>query len=132
MHIVLTNGCFDVFHIGHLEHLRQARSMGDKLIVALTHDEAVNKGPGKPVNKWAARAELLRELRCVDEVIGTSSAVTAIRLVRPTYFVKGVDYADGKHWTEDVNAACYEVGTTVRFTDTPKTSAAEIIRKAIA
>lgn len=132
MHVVLANGCFDILHIGHVEHLKQARAMGDKLIVALTHDAFVNKGPNRPINNWAARAEVLRELRCVDEVIGSDSAMAAIRLLKPTYFVKGADYADGAHWTEDVLAACEEVGTLIKFTTTTKISATDIIRKAMA
>ena len=106
--------------------------MGDRLIVSLTNDAFVNKGPGRPINHWAARAEVLRELRCVDEVIGTDNAITAIRILKPTYFVKGVDYADGKGWTEDVAAACAEAGTVIRFTTTPKQSATDLIRKALA
>jgi D-beta-D-heptose 7-phosphate kinase/D-beta-D-heptose 1-phosphate adenosyltransferase len=132
MHIVLVNGCFDILHTGHVEHLREARAMGDKLIVALTIDGKVNKGPNRPINTWNDRSFLLRELRCVDEVIPTSSAINAIRHVKPAYFVKGIDYADGKHWTEDVVAACEEVGTLLRFTKAPKQSATEIIKKAMA
>lgn len=130
---VLANGCFDVLHHGHLEHLRQARNMGNKLIVALTLDKFVNKGPQRPINSWDKRAELLRELRCVDEVIGTESAVQAICLIKPTYFVKGIDYADGTRWTEKaLQEVCEEVGTIIKFTTTPKRSATDIIRKAMA
>ncbi len=132
MHIVLCNGCFDLLHAGHISHLRQAREMGDKLVVALTLDDRVNKGPGRPINTWYDRASILRELRCVDEVIPSSGAVSAIRALKPTYFVKGIDYADGDKWTEAVQLACEEVGTVIKFTDTPKQSAAEIIRKAMA
>ena len=129
--IVLASGCFDIPHPGHLEHLRQARGMGDRLIVALTLDEFVNKGPGRPRVKWPERAEMLREWRCVDEVIPARSSIEAIQSVRPTYFVKGIDYADGKHWTEDVEAICREVGTELRFTTTDKTSIDDIIKRAL-
>ena len=132
MKIVLANGCYDILHAGHVQHLKQARSMGDRLIVALTLDEFVNKGPGRPINKWHARAEVLRELRCVDEVIPTVGACSAIQAIRPTYFVKGIDYADGDRWTEAIEKTCEEVGTVLRFTDTPKQSVTEIIRKALA
>ena len=130
--IVLANGCYDVFHAGHLAHLKEARAMGDNLIVALTVDSWVKKGPGRPINKWADRAALLKELRCVDEVIPSIGAIQAISEVRPTIFVKGIDYADGRNWTEGVEAVCKELGVELRFTTTPKTSAAEIIRKAMA
>lgn len=128
----MVNGCFDVLHYGHLEHLREARSFGDRLIVALTEDAFVNKGPGKPVNRWQWRAEMLRELRCVDEVFPSKSAVEAILAHRPDVFVKGIDYANGQNWTEDVASACSEVGAELRFTATVKRSASDIIRKALA
>lgn len=132
MRIVLCNGCFDVLHAGHVAHLKQARAMGDRLIVSLTLDHAVNKGPGRPVNTWGDRATALRELRCVDGVVPTESAVNAILNVRPNVFVKGMDYAGGDKFTEDIEAACKEVGADLRYTDTPKMSATEIIRKAMA
>ena len=132
MKIVLCNGCFDVLHAGHVAHLKQARSMGDRLIVSLTLDHAVNKGPGRPVNHWGDRAMALRELRCVDGVVPTESAAYAIRRVRPDIFVKGIDYAGGDKFTEDIEAACKAVGAELRYTDTPKMSATEIIKKAMA
>lgn len=120
MRIVLANGCFDRFHDGHLQHLREARAMGDILVVALTADGAVNKGEGRPVNTWDRRADLLRELRCVDHVQRSYSAMQAIRTLRPTYFVKGIDYAGNDAWTENVQAVCDEVGTVIRFTSARK------------
>ena len=127
--IVMVNGCFDILHRGHIEHLTHASYMGDKLIVALTNDAFVNKGPGRPINTWADRAHVLFALSVVDDVIATDNAMNAIRSIRPTYFVKGIDYASGGAWTEDVETACKEVGTIIRFTTTPKQSAADIIRK---
>lgn len=132
MRVILCNGVFDVLHIGHLEHLREARNMGDRLVVSLTADESVKKGPGRPINTWNDRAEMLKELRCVSEVIHTKSAVEAILRVRPNYFVKGIDYGDGTHFTENIYGACNEVGAKLRFTSSPKRSAKEIIKKAMA
>jgi rfaE bifunctional protein nucleotidyltransferase chain/domain len=132
MTVVLANGCFDILHIGHVAHLQQARSMGDYLIVSLTTDYFVNKGPHRPINKWQDRASVLEALRCVDQVIPTVNAVAAIEAVRPDVFVKGIDYAGGDLFTEDVVQACERVGAKLVFTTTPKKSAAEIIRKAIA
>jgi len=122
---VLCNGVFDILHIGHVQHLREARAMGGKLVVALTADAFVNKGEGKPVNTWKDRAEMLRALRCVDDVISTDSAVAAIARVAPDFFVKGIDYADGKHFTENIAQACEEVGAHLCYTSTAKRSAAE-------
>lgn len=129
---VLANGCFDILHIGHLEHLRQARAMGDRLFVALTADERVNKGPGRPINLWRDRAEMLREWRCVDVVIKSASAIDAIQLIKPDIFVKGIDYAGGKAWTEDVVALCERLGVQLRFTTSPKRSATDMIKRTMA
>jgi len=129
--IVLCNGCFDVIHSGHLAHLLEARFFGDRLVVALTIDEKVNKGPNRPIHSWADRAFLLRGFDCVDEVIPTASAVSAIRHVKPAYFVKGIDYAGGNSFTEDIEGACEEVGALLRYTKSPKKSSADIIKKAL-
>ena len=130
--IVLANGCFDVLHIGHVEHLQEARKMGDRLIVSLTADEHVNKGPGRPLYTWNDRARVLRELRCVDEVFRTENACAAIRLIRPGIFVKGIDYAGMDRFTEDVISACRDVGAEIRFTKARKQSVTEIIKRTVA
>lgn len=130
--IVLANGCFDILHFGHLLHLREARAMGTRLVVSLTVDEAVNKGDGRPLNKWQQRAALLLELRCVDEVIPTDSAVRAIYEVKPDIFVKGIDYAGGDRFTENVADACAFVGAEIRYTSAPKMSATDIIKRSMA
>jgi rfaE bifunctional protein nucleotidyltransferase chain/domain len=128
--VILCNGVFDLLHRGHIEHLEQARTMGDRLIVALTEDDFVGKGPGRPINTWIDRAYVLEALRCVDLVLPTPNAAKAIRTIKPTVFVKGIDYAGGGAWTEDVEAACREVGAQLRFTNTPKQSATDIIKRA--
>jgi len=125
--VVLANGCFDLLHVGHVRHLKEARAMGDKLVVSLTLDEHVNKGPGRPIYKWWDRHDLLIELECVDEIVPVASAMEAIRLVRPAIFVKGRDYANGDRWTEEVERACREVGAELRFTTSAKLSATDAI-----
>lgn len=127
----MANGCFDLLHPGHVAHLREARAMGDYLIVSLTLDAHVGKGPHRPIYAWEKRALLLRELRCVDEVVPTENAVDAIRKHRPDIFVKGCDYVSGG-WTEDVISACNEVGAELKFTASRKESASEAIRKVMA
>ena len=132
MKTILCNGVFDILHRGHVEHLKEARCMGARLIVALTTDPFVNKGPGRPMNEWLDRAYVLEALDCVDSVLPFNNAIEAIRSIRPTYFVKGIDYADGKRWTEDVVKACEEVGVMLRFTTAPKRSATDIIKRTMA
>ena len=132
MKVVLANGCFDIIHYGHIMHLREARSMGTRLVVALTADEAVRKGPGRPVNSWPYRAAVLLELRCVSEVLCSKNAVDAIYNVKPDIFVKGIDYAKGDKFTENVEDACAFVGAEIRFTTTPKMSVNDLIKRTMA
>lgn len=127
MKIVLANGCFDLLHAGHVAHLKAARAMGDMLIVSLTVDEHVNKGSGRPIYVWEDRAAILRELRCVDAVEPSSCSVEAILRLKPSIFAKGIDY-HGCLPQADIDA-CAAVGAEIRFTDTPKMSATEIIRR---
>jgi rfaE bifunctional protein nucleotidyltransferase chain/domain len=94
--LVLTNGCFDLLHTGHVRYLEEARSCGDALIVAVNSDASVRelKGPERPLNNELDRAEVLAALRCVDPVtICTGQRVTdVIRLLRPAIYAKGGDY----------------------------------------
>lgn len=83
---------FDLLHYGHILHLEAARKFGDRLVVSVTRDQYVNKGPRRPVFKEEQRAHMLRALRCVDEVILVTSSLEALKLIRPNYFVKGAEY----------------------------------------
>lgn len=94
--IVMTNGCFDILHPGHIQYLQQARALGDRLIVAVNSDDSVSrlKGPTRPVNSLSARMEILSALRCVDWVVPFSED-TPERLIGeilPDVLVKGGDY----------------------------------------
>jgi rfaE bifunctional protein nucleotidyltransferase chain/domain/rfaE bifunctional protein kinase chain/domain len=94
--IVFTNGCFDVLHRGHVAYLRQARALGDVLIVALNSDESVSrlKGPERPVNPLEDRAGVVGAIDCVDLVTAFSQDTPAelIEMVRPDVYTKGGDY----------------------------------------
>ena len=94
--LVLTNGCFDLLHTGHVRYLEQARGCGDALMVAVNSDASVRelKGPDRPLNGELDRAEVLAALRCVDHVtIFSGKRVTdVIRLLRPAIYAKGGDY----------------------------------------
>jgi len=98
--IVFTNGCFDLFHVGHLTVLEQARHQGDCLVVALNTDRSVRalKGPGRPILSEAARARLVAALPCVDAVVlfDEETPLNLIRAVRPNVLVKGGDYLEGE------------------------------------
>jgi rfaE bifunctional protein nucleotidyltransferase chain/domain len=94
--VVFTNGCFDVLHRGHVAYLRQARALGDVLVVALNSDASVArlKGPTRPVNPLEDRAGVIGALACVDLVTAfeADSPVELVELVRPDIYAKGGDY----------------------------------------
>lgn len=94
--VVMTNGCFDVLHVGHLRYLEEARSLGDALLVAVNDDESVVrlKGPTRPLNRLEDRLLLLSGLRCVDAVVAFSEDTPARLIGRllPQVLVKGGDY----------------------------------------
>ena len=94
--MVLTNGVFDLLHVGHARYLAEARALGDALIVAVNSDESVRgfKDPLRPIVPLAERMELLASLACVDYVAAfeTRTPVPLIERVRPLIYAKGGDY----------------------------------------
>ena len=125
MKVVLANGVFDILHIGHKWHLEAARELGDKLVVSLTVDDHVNKGPDRPIAPWSHRAELLLALRFVDDVIPSISSVDAILNVKPALFVKGSDYENSPLLAPTIEA-CKKVGAEFRIIHTTKLSSTAI------
>lgn len=94
--LVFTNGCFDILHRGHLDYLSRAADLGDILIIGLNTDNSVKriKGPGRPLNAQADRAQLLASLFFVQAVVlfEQDTPLELIRQVRPDVLVKGGDY----------------------------------------
>jgi D-beta-D-heptose 7-phosphate kinase/D-beta-D-heptose 1-phosphate adenosyltransferase len=94
--IVLTNGCFDLLHIGHIELLEQARRFGDRLIVAVNSDRSVRalKGPSRPIVGERERCRVLAAMTAVDAVtvFDASTPLDLIQSIRPDVLVKGGDY----------------------------------------
>lgn len=94
--MVFTNGCFDILHVGHVNYLEQARSLGDYLVVALNSDRSVRelKGKNRPINDEKSRARVLAALQCVDHVVvfKTKRVTPVIRKLKPQIYVKGGDY----------------------------------------
>ena len=94
--IVLANGCFDLFHVGHIRYLAGAKALGDRLIVGIDSDEQVRKlkGENRPFMPETERAEIVAALKFVDYVtIFPEATVTElIRAVRPDFHAKGTDY----------------------------------------
>lgn len=120
--VVLCHGVFDLLHPGHIRHLAEARKQGDILVVTVTKDQFVNKGPGRPAFTEQLRAESLAALAVVDYVAVSDhpTAVEPIRLLRPSVYVKGQDYEDRSGditrgiYAEE--AAVKEVGGQIHFT----------------
>ncbi|MFG0328634.1 MAG: D-glycero-beta-D-manno-heptose 1-phosphate adenylyltransferase [Phycisphaerales bacterium] len=94
--IVMTNGCFDVLHAGHVRYLRSARRLGDLLVVGLNGDASVRrlKGDGRPVYSLDDRAEILAAFPFVTFIVpfDTDSVESLVRSIRPDVLVKGGDY----------------------------------------
>jgi rfaE bifunctional protein nucleotidyltransferase chain/domain len=94
--LVVTNGCFDLLHVGHVTYLEQASALGDLLLVGVNSDSAVHelKGANRPVNCESDRATVLAALASVDAVsiFGEKSAANFLAVARPDIYVKGGDY----------------------------------------
>jgi D-beta-D-heptose 7-phosphate kinase/D-beta-D-heptose 1-phosphate adenosyltransferase len=93
--VVFTNGCFDIAHIGHIRYLRDAKALGDVLVIGLNSDKSVSKiKPGRPVNPEGHRAEILSSLETVDYVtlFDEETPYELIRLLKPDVLVKGGDW----------------------------------------
>lgn len=95
--LVFTNGCFDILHIGHVEYLKQAKQLGEKLFIGINSDESVRrlKGPKRPIQSQGNRAKLLASLSCVDYVaiFDEDTPLELIKKVKPAKLVKGGDWA---------------------------------------
>ena len=96
--ISLVHGVFDIFHIGHKRHFEVAKSLSDILVVSLTTDKFVNKGPSRPIFNQDLRAEMISFFEAVDFVVLSNyeSAIQVINEIKPDYYVKGQDYKDLK------------------------------------
>jgi rfaE bifunctional protein kinase chain/domain/rfaE bifunctional protein nucleotidyltransferase chain/domain len=107
------HGVFDLLHIGHIKHLQHAKGFADILVVTITADRFVNKGPGKPYFSEYLRAEALAALSCVDYVVINHhlTAIEAIKAIRPDCYVKGIEYQDS---AADITGKISEEEETVK------------------
>jgi rfaE bifunctional protein kinase chain/domain/rfaE bifunctional protein nucleotidyltransferase chain/domain len=133
--IVLAHGVFDLLHIGHIRHLQEARTFGDVLVVTLTEDRHVNKGPHRPAFPEGLRAEAIAALDVVDfvSISRFPSAVEMIELTRPSVYVKGPDY---KQPSDDVTGgitreedAVRGVGGEIKITEDLTFSSSTLINR---
>ncbi len=129
--IVLANGCFDLFHVGHIRYLREAREKGDILVVALNSDSSVRKlkGRGRPILPQEERAEILSSFWFVDyvTVFSETNVERILMALEPDYHVKGSDYTIN---TVPEREAVKSFGGRVAIVGGPKIkNTSDIIRK---
>jgi rfaE bifunctional protein kinase chain/domain/rfaE bifunctional protein nucleotidyltransferase chain/domain len=131
--IVQCHGVFDLLHPGHILHLEEAKSLGDVLVVTVTPDRFVNKGPGRPVYSQDQRVLMLRALEVVDLVAITDSPIAsdAILAIKPNIYVKGPDYSIGNQdITGNISieeSTVASVGGKIYFTSAPSMSSSKLI-----
>lgn len=133
--VVQAHGTFDLLHLGHVRHLEAARALGDVLVVTITADRFVNKGPGRPVFTELLRAEMLAALHFVTYVAIAEApdAISALEAIKPDIYAKGSDYQNpdgdvtGKIGLERDTVEAH--GGTIRFTDEITFSSTELINR---
>ena len=119
--IVHCHGCFDLMHPGHIKYLQASKKMGDILIVTITPDIYVDKGPGRPVFNQYLRVESIAALECVDYVAINKwpTAEETLRLLRPDIYVKGQEFEKLEDTTGKIQLEykiIQEIGAEIRFT----------------
>ncbi len=131
--IVQCHGCFDLLHPGHIRHFESAKKYGDILVVTITPDKFVLKGPGRPVFNERLRMESIAALSCVDYVSLNKweTAIDTIKLLKPDFYVKGGDYSDlDSDLTGNIRLeeeAVEAVGGKIKFTNEITFSSTELI-----
>ncbi len=131
--VVLCHGVFDLLHPGHIKHFEAARREGDVLVVTLTEDRYVGKGPGRPVFNQRLRAETLAEIEAIDYVAINQwpTAVETLKKLKPDIYVKGSDYADrSRDLTGEISReeeAVKAGGGRIHFTDEISFSSTELL-----
>jgi len=133
--VVLCHGVFDLLHIGHINHFKEAKNLGDVLVVTVTQDKYVNKGPNRPIFPLNTRMESIAALKDIDYVAPNifSNATQMIKKLEPNIYCKGKDY---KNFTLDVSnqikkeaSAVKSVGGKIIHTKTEMFSSSKIINQ---
>ena len=133
LRVVLTNGTFDLLHIGHVRYLEAARALGDVLVVGINSDASVRgyKGPGRPVVPQSERAEVVAALRCVSYTVifDEPTATRLVETLRPEVYAKGGDYAKGGKELPEAEAVRAYGGEVVIVPFEEGHSASDLIRR---
>ncbi len=119
--VVHCHGCFDLMHPGHIKHFQAAAQMGDLLVVTVTPDRYIDKGPNRPAFREKLRAETIAALECVNFVAINRwpTAEKTLKLIRPTIFVKGQEFENLQDHTGKLKKeidVLDEIGAEIRFT----------------
>lgn len=133
--LVQCHGVFDLLHLGHIKHFEEAKKYGDILIVSITPDEYVNKGPGRPAFSTSHRLEALASIELVDYVVANHwpTAEEIIKLIKPDFYCKGPDYKNhldditGK--ISDEEKAVELIGGKIKYTNDITFSSSSLINK---
>jgi rfaE bifunctional protein nucleotidyltransferase chain/domain len=120
--IVHCHGCFDLMHPGHIKHFQAAKKMGNVLVVTISPDKYVDKGPGRPVFPQQLRAESIAALECVDYVAVNKwpTAENTIRLLKPDIYVKGQEFENLEDATGKIQKefkVIKEIGARIEYTN---------------
>jgi len=133
--VVHCHGVFDLIHVGHIRHFEEAKKLGDMLIVTITPDKYVNKGPHRPAFTEKLRAEVIASVDCVNYVAINNwpTAVKTIEFLRPNIYAKGIEYNDAeKDYSKGIvseEKAIKKVGGELKFTDNITFSSSNLINK---
>jgi len=132
--IVHCHGCFDLMHPGHIKYFQAAKKMGDILVVTITRDEYVDKGPDRPVFSQDLRSESIAALECVDFVSVNKwpTAEETLRLIKPHIYVKGQEFENLEDKTGKIQKeyeVLKEIGAEMRFTHEIVFSSTELLNK---
>lgn len=132
--IVLCHGVFDLLHVGHIRYLRQAKEQGDVLVVTITPDRFVDKGPGHPAFNEQLRLEAIAALDCVDyaAINEWPTAEETLRLLRPHIYAKGSEFKNLEDATGKISreaAVAVEVGAELIFVDDIVFSSSNLINR---
>ncbi len=133
--IVLAHGTFDFFHYGHFRHLKKAKEKADLIVVSLTADKFIKKGPGRPIYDQNKRAEIISSLDFVDYVViaNSYSGIEIISKLKPNFYSKGIEYEDKTNdFTNKIKqeeSVLKKFGGKIIFTNEPVMSSSSLINK---
>lgn len=132
--VVHCHGCFDLMHPGHIKYFQAAKKMGDVLVVTVTPDVYVDKGPGRPVFNEALRAESIAALECVDYVSINKwpTAEETLKLLRPDIYVKGQEFEKLQDKTGKIqkeSEVVREIGAKLKFTHEVVFSSTQLLKQ---